>query len=306
MTENHKNYTHGLLWAVTAVFIWSCSFVLLRFGITTNLNAYDLTALRFGTAAVCLCPIIIKKGFSFSRLGITGVTLLVCGFGAPYVILISLALKTAPASAAGALNPGIMAASSVLIGATVFKDRIGPIRLTGMVLIGAGLLFSIFHQPNSFTEGHAILILTGIMWAIYAITLRKTPIPALHATSIVVVGSALIYLPIYIFALPQQISTTPISDILLQMGFQGMLVSIIAVFAFNRSVELLGPIIGASLPGLIPLLTLILSFVILQETAGFDEITTAIVTGLGVTLILAGGSRKDLSPQKNQTIHKAH
>lgn len=291
MTTNQKNYLHGIIWAMIAVTVWSGSLVLLRLGVTTSLNAYDLTMLRFGTAATLLLPVIIKRGFAFDRLSAGGVFLMICCFGAPYIILLSLALKTGSASAAGALNPGVMAVVSVLLAAIIFRDRISFARLTGIGVIIVGMFFSVLHESSGFVNGHGILILTGGMWAIYALMVRKAKIPALHATAIVAVGSAILYIPIYVVALSKQVSTAPMGDIFLQVGFQGILVSVVAVFAFNRSAELLGPVIGATLPALIPLTTLGIGIIVLHEPAGAGEITVAAAIGIGVALILAGHKR---------------
>jgi len=70
------------------------------------------------------------------------------------------------------------------------------------------------------------------------------------------------------------------------MGVQGVLVSLVAVYAFSRSTELLGLNIGAALPALIPLVSLGLGFAFLSEPAGANELATATVIGLGVALIL--------------------
>lgn len=292
----------GTLWALTAVFVWSGSLVLLRLGVTTHLNAYDLTALRFGSAALVLMPVSLKTGFAFRRLGVFGLVLAICGFGAPYIVLVSQALQTAPASAAGAFNPGIMAVSSAVLGAMLFQDRLGWLRGIGILCILAGLLGSAWHHPTGLTTGHVILILTGVMWAVYAAVVRRARILALHATAIVAVGSALVYLPIYFTLLPKRIADAPLQDIMLQAGFQGVLVSVFAVFAFNRSAELLGPVIGATLPALIPLVTLGLGLAILAEPAGASEVITALIIGVGVALILMGRSRKPVPPPKTMAV----
>lgn len=160
-------FIHGGLWAALVVLIWSGSLVLLRLGVTTHLNVCDLTALRFGTAAMVLFPFIIKYGFAVEKIDVIGLLLMIGGFGALYTILISHALETALASAAGALNPGIMAVSSVLMSVLIFRDNMGVFRLIGIVLILVGALILVFQQSIGFNKGHLFLILTGIMWAGY-------------------------------------------------------------------------------------------------------------------------------------------
>lgn len=296
MPDIQKTYVSGTFWAATAVLVWSGSLVLLRLGVTTHLNAYDLTALRFGAAAVVLLHVIFRQGFAYDRLGVSGLLLMIGGFGAVYIILVSLALTTAPASAAGAFNPGIMAVSSMLLGTVIFRDRISRLRLLGIALILAGLLLSAWHHPGGLTTGHVILVFTGVMWAGYALVVRSARIAALHVTAIVAVGSALVYMPIYILVLPKQMTGAPLQDIALQTGFQGVLVSVVAVFAFNRSAELLGPVVGATLPALIPVVTLALGMIVLREPAGPPEAAAALVIGMGVTLVLAGRARAARAP----------
>lgn len=288
-----KKHAAGLVWAATAITIWSGSLVMLRLGVTTSLNTYDLTALRFGVAALLLAPVIYRHGFALERLGAAGALIMVVGFGAPYILLVSFALQTAPAFAAGSINPGVMAIVSILLGWRFFGDKIGPVRTLGTVTILVGTsLFAKIVNTGAPPIGHSILILTGVMWAGYALIVRRSGIRALHATAIIAVGSALFYLPIYAIALPKQLPAAPVADIVTQAIFQGVLVSAVAVFAFNRSAEHLGPIAGTTLPALIPLVTLVLGAVFLGEPTGNLEVISAILIGAGVAMALSRSQRR--------------
>lgn len=277
----------GLGWAILAITIWSGSLVMLRLGVTTSLNAYDLTMLRFGVAALILAPFAPRRGTTTDRLGLFSLVAMVITFGAPYVLLISLALKTAPASAAGAVNPGMMAIIAIVLGRIILGDRIDAARFAGLLLTIVGV-FLFTRAGGAITTGHLILIGTGCMWASYTLIVRHAAIPALNATAIIAVGSAVFYLPVYLVALPKQILAAPLADTLMQAGFQGILVSVIAIYAFNRSAELLGPVAGATLPALIPVVTLGLGVLVLGETAGTGEIASAALVTLGLVLILVG------------------
>jgi drug/metabolite transporter (DMT)-like permease len=279
----------GLGWAAVAITVWSGSLVMLRLGITTSLNAYDLTAMRFGVAALILAPVALRRGSGTDRAGLVSLVAMVVAFGAPYVLLISQAMQTASASAAGALNPGSMAIASVLLGWTFFGDRIGVARFAGLLLTMAGI-FLFARAGGAIATGHLVLIGTGILWAGYTLIVRRAAIPALNATAIVAAGSAVFYLPVYLVALPKQIFTAPLTDVLMQAGFQGVLVSVVAIYAFNRSAELLGAIAGATLPALIPVVTLGLGILILGESAGAGEAVSAGLVTLGLALILLGKS----------------
>ncbi len=280
-----KTMTEGLLWACCAIIIWSGSLVLLRLGVTTSLNAYDLTFLRFGTAALILAPsAFLSRGEQmnhgwWSKLG------MVVMFGAPYIVLMSFGMQTAPAAAAGTLNPGVMAVTSVLLGAFIFGDAFGTMRLIGL-LVTIMAIFVFSSTGDGATPGHAILVITGTMWALYTVIIRRERVPSLDATRIVAIGSAVLFIPAYVVFLPKNIGDAPIYDIASQALFQGVLVSVLAVYAFNRSIECLGPIAGAVLPALIPIVTVLLGIVVLGETVGPLELGTVLLLTIGVVLIL--------------------
>ncbi len=86
------------------------------------------------------------------------------------------------------------------------------------------------------------------MWPVYALIVRLGAVPALNATAVVAAGSAVFYLPVYFLVLPKQVLAAPLGDALAQAGFQGILVSVVAIYTFNRSAELLGHVAGATLP----------------------------------------------------------
>lgn len=288
MNPSPKNLVTGLFWAAVAIVVWSGSLVMLRLGVTTTLNAFDLTVLRIAVAALLLFPVIRKQGFAWDRLGFAGLSTMVLGFGAPYILLVSLGLKFAPAAAAGALNPGLMAVFVVLASWWLLGDGMRPVKLTGIaaILLGAAV-FANVSTVGSASIGHLIFSVTAAMWAGYTLVVRRARIPALHATAIVAVGSAILYLPVYVTMLPKNLAQAPWPDILLQAAFQGVFVSIVAVFAFNRSAEHLGPTAGATLPALIPLTTLGLGFAVLGEAATPQDIAAAAMIGVGVALTLA-------------------
>ncbi|WP_331374294.1 DMT family transporter [Sinorhizobium chiapasense] len=296
-----RNIALGLFWAWLAILIWSGSLVLLRVGVTTGLTAYDLTALRFGVAGALLLPVLIRKGTGVDRPNLISVLLMITMFGAPYVLLLSLAVRTAPAAAAGALNPGVMAIASVIMARTIYRETLGAARALGIALTALGVVGFLFEGDVAF--GHAILLATGIMWAGYAVIVRSRRVPALTATALVAVGSAALYLPVYVLALPKQIADASLPTILLQAGFQGVLVTTIAVYAFSRSAELLGPVAGTSLPALIPVVTLGLEIPVLGEPPHLGNVAGVFLVTFGVALVLAG-RRLAESPRKKPVVER--
>jgi drug/metabolite transporter (DMT)-like permease len=287
MSYLSRNFTLGLFWASMAILIWSGSLVLLRLGVTTGLTAYDLTALRFGVAGLLLLPVTIRNGSGAKTPGFARTLLMIITFGAPYVLLLSLAVKTAPAAAAGSLNPGVMAIASAIMAWVIYDETLTTARLLGVVLTAVGVCGFVL-SGEGLAPGHLILLVTGFMWAGYAAIVRSGRVPALYSTALVAVGSAVFYLPIYALALPKHIAEAPLPDILLQAAFQGVLVTTVAVYAFSRSAELLGPVVGTSLPALIPVVTLALDVLVLRQTPSQGELVGACLVTLGIVFILIG------------------
>jgi drug/metabolite transporter (DMT)-like permease len=285
MAPRSTIFLSGVLWAAVAILVWSGSLVMLRYGVSTGLSAQDLTALRFGVGLVALYPFILRRPRgSWPPLPVMG--LLAATFGAPYVLLLSETMTTLSATTVGAVNPGIMASMALVIGRFMGTHNLSPMRLAGIGLTSCGIL-TFIGAAGGLTPGYALLVFTGAMWAIYAAAVQRWSIGALDATIILTVASAIFFLPIYFMKLQGNLPSASASEVLLQALFQGVLVSVVAVYAFTRSVELLGTVIGSSLPALIPVVTLVLEAVILQEVASPALISgAALVTG-GLVFVLA-------------------
>jgi drug/metabolite transporter (DMT)-like permease len=281
--------TLGLACGLTAVTIWSGSFVLTRLGVKTTLSAYDVTALRFGFGAIVLLPVVWSQGFALARLGWPSLATLIGGTGAPYVLLIATGLRFAPAAQAAALVPGPMSVIAALLGAVLLKERLSTQKWCGVgaILLGS-LIIGGFYGGDGAGLGQAAFLAAAVLWAGYVIVLRHSRLSSLHAAAIVTVGSALAYLPIYAAFLPVGLSKAPLADIAVQAIYQGGLTTVLGLAAFNRAVALLGAAAGAALPALVPVVTLAMGALLLNEAPGISDIASACLIGAGVLLTTWG------------------
>ncbi|QBY02547.1 DMT family transporter [Rhodophyticola sp. CCM32] len=287
MTASTKSLMSGLFWGAIAVAVLSGSLVMLRLGVKTSLTPFDLAALRFGVASLLLCGVIWQRGWALEKLGVLGVVALITCNGAPYIMVLSFGFEFAPASDAGAINPGLMAVFVGILGWIVLGETMRPAKVAGILAVLAGT--ALFTDLLSFRQasiGHLVFATTGGMWASYVIIVRKTNVPALHATAIVAVGSALSFLPVYFILCGGQILQAPMRDIAAQAVYQGALTGALAVFAFTKSTEYLGASAGAALTALIPIVTLVMGAAFLGETVDGWKIIACALVGLGVFLAL--------------------
>src|SRR5438874_5069668 len=97
-----SNYLKGAAFGVAAISIWASWSAVTRLAVTTSLDAWDIAALRFGVAGLLLLPVVARRGLARARLGWLGLTAIIDGVGAPYVLVAAAGLRFAPASDQGA------------------------------------------------------------------------------------------------------------------------------------------------------------------------------------------------------------
>jgi drug/metabolite transporter (DMT)-like permease len=92
-----RSYLKGVLSGLAAASIWAGWSVMTRLAVTTNMDAWDIAALRFGVAGPLLMPILLRRGLARDRLGWLGLAVIIAGLGAPYALVAAGGLQFAPA-----------------------------------------------------------------------------------------------------------------------------------------------------------------------------------------------------------------
>ncbi len=268
----HANYLNGAAWGLFAISIWVGWILLTRYGVTTSLSPYDITALRFACAGLLLLPIVIRRGFGLHLIGLKTWLVICFGAGVPYVLIASGGLQFAPAAHAGALIPGTMPLWTALLAILFLHEKIAGPRKLGLLLIPVGIVILVGSGLTSFEtgnwRGHLLFLTAAMCWASFTVAMRTASLKgftALHAAAVVSVVSALWYLPLYAFFLPHRIAEAPISAIVIQTIYQGIFVSIISLVAYARAVSILGASLGASFASLVPVLAMLAAIPLLGE-----------------------------------------
>lgn len=269
---SRARYLAGAAWGLFAISIWVGWIVLTRYGVTTTLSAYDITALRFACAGLVLAPIVIRNGWGVRRVGLRKWLIIVCCAGVPYVLIASSGLQFAPAAHAGALIPGTMPLWAALLAMFFLKERIGGTRKLGLLLIPIGIVIFVGSGLTDFAtghwRGHLLFLTAAIFWASFTVAMRsagQSGFTALHAASVVSVVSALAYLPVYALFIPHRIAEAPLAPVLIQTFYQGIFVSIVSLYAYARAVAILGASLGASFASLVPVLAMLTAIPLLGE-----------------------------------------
>lgn len=292
MQPTGSPYLKGALCGLTAVSIWAGWSAVTRLAVTTELDAWDIAALRFGVAAVLLLPVVLRRGLLIDRLGWRGLAMLVAGAGVPAVLLAATGLRYAPAHDHGALNPGCMPLFVTAIGVLFLGERPSSARRLGLALILAAVIILVgYHEAGwspSRTLGHALFLATSLLWAGFTLVTRQARIAPLHAAALVAVGSSVIYLPVYFVWHGAGLARLPLPDLAIQAVFQGVLVTVVSLVLYGRAIATLGAPGAAAFGALVPALSALFAIPVLGEWPSDPDWLAIALVSAGVYLASGG------------------
>ncbi|NQV43481.1 MAG: DMT family transporter [Rhodospirillales bacterium] len=279
----------GVVYGALAALVWGISPVMIRLGVTGALDPYDLVALRFVVCGVILLPLVVRRGMAGLGWGV--VLAMVAGAGAPFILLMAGGLMFAPAGHAGIIIPSIMLSCSMIGGWVVLGERPNAKRFIGygVILAGIGLVglegLAGGSGPDAWI-GDLMFVCAGMAWAVYTVASKVAKAEPLHATALVAVISMSVYLPPYLIWGGFDILAAPLSEILLQGFFQGIVLAILALFFYTRAVAYLGAARGAVFAALVPGLAVVSAFPALGEIPSGLELAGVFVVSGGMLYAL--------------------
>lgn len=283
--NNNDNTVHrrGYLYAALTVAIWTGFVLVSRMAGKGMLNAYDVTALRFGVAGALLLPLLLLRGLGTLRQPKRLIACMLSG-GIGYALLVYSGFYFAPAAHGSILLSGMMPFITAILAWIFLGERPGPQKRLALAVIAGGVLcmalqtFSHGLQGRSWI-GDLLFVSACTSWCVFTVFLRRWQIAPWDAAAGVSVSSALVYLPVYILFLPKQLDAAPWQEIALQAGYQGVLVVIIAMVLYTRAVAELGPTRVAAIMAIVPAVSALLAVPVLGEPlSGLLLLGIALVT----------------------------
>ncbi|MFL9911224.1 DMT family transporter [Paraburkholderia sp. RL17-337-BIB-A] len=303
MTAAHTGACHGdgvrrqgLAFGLLATLIWGGFLVVSRYGISAGLRATDLAFLRYLTSGVILLPWLLRHspgrlaGVGWRR----GMCLAVLA-GPLFIVVSASGYRFAPLAHAAVIQLGMLTLVSIVLAAKMLGERPGAIRLAGLVVVVSGLAITagpgLLHGSSTAWIGDMLFALAGSMWALFSLLQRRWGIAPLAATAVVSVLSAAVYTPVYLACTGLQIfSVAGPAVLVVQIIAQGVLSGVVALFAFSRAVQDLGPGRAALFPALSP------GVAILLDIPVSGDLPSAVqLAGLGIMttgLIIAVSARR--------------
>jgi drug/metabolite transporter (DMT)-like permease len=273
--------------AAAVVLLWAGFVIVGRIGGKSALSGYDVTAIRFATASIVLAPVALRMRRA-ELLSVRMLALALTG-GLFYSLLVYWGFKHAPATHAAILLPGLLPLNAALIAWLLTGEAIPRGRWLGLAGILAGLVLMGLHNHMSGVGrdvllGDVLLAGSSVMYALYSVLARKWRIGPLPAATGLSLGTAAIYLPIYVVFLPHRIGAASATDIGMQALYQGVLASVIAALLYLRAMQSLGPSRVGAMMGFTPVVSSILAVVLLSEPmTGYLALGLVLVCGGAIT-----------------------
>jgi len=267
---------NGYLYGLGALLIW-CGFILVsRMGGISELQAYDVIAIRYVTCAGILLPIWwFKHRFNLLNAKLIASSLI---GGLAYALCTFRGFETAPASHAAVLLPGLMPLFIITLSFVINGERPPLQKWLGIAVItlGVGALFwSYFSQHQVLSSGHGWLVAGALCWALFTVLIKRWGVTPWQVTVSLAVITCVLYLPVYVLFLPKAISTSIWPDILLQAFYQGVLATIVQMILYVKAVQAIGPSSMGAMMSIVPVLSGLLAIFIFKEA-----VTTELITGL--------------------------
>ena len=277
-----------ILAGLAAMLLYSGSFVATRHALAAGMAPLDVMLLRYLVGGVACAAVLWRIGLGgVSPPRIAALTVL---GGLPYFAMQVLGTDLSSASHAAVLNPGGTVICATLLGWLVLRDTPGRGALVALPMLLFGLwLIAGFGEPTWL--GDALLLASGLQWALYGTLLRSWGVAGLRSACIIGAFS-LPYVPLHlawfgwsgIAAFPEEAA--------FQALYQGLLVGLVANALYSHCYAVLGPGRAAIFPPLVPVLGTLLAAAVLGEALNLTQLAgMALVVG---GMLLAGLWRRPI------------
>ena len=282
----------GILAGFFAAIIWGLWPVLTRSGVLYEFTPNEIVIIRFLICGILLLPFFIKNK-CYKKYSIINSVILTIGAGALYVYVSALGLKYAPAGHLGIVETGTMLTLSAIFGYFLLNEKKNKVQIIGYFIVFSGMMV-INYQSLSITYdenvifGDFLLVIGGVLWAIYTVFSKKWNISSWDAVSIVSVYSMIIYIPLILIFDYENINliNKPLNELIKQALGQGVLAAILALYLFSLSIQILGASRGSIISAFVPSVAVIGAYFYLSENPTNLELIGLSLTTIGLLLVI--------------------
>lgn len=286
----------GLVYGLLAALIWGGYIAVSHHGVNAGLSAADLALLRYSIAGLVLLPwLLCNRPLSLAGLGWMRGGVLALLAGPLFVIAGASGFTYAPLAHSAVIQLGTVSLMGIVLSALVAREPQGSRRIIGLAVIVGGLVITagpgLSSGGSNVWKGDLLFAAAGTMWALFTVLQRRWQVSPLAATAVVSVLSGLIYSPLYFGWRGYSALAAAGPWVLIQQGlFLGLLSGVIALFAFARTVEYLGPGRASLFPALAPAIAMLAGIPISGEIPTTWQLLGLLVLSAGLLLAIWGVS----------------
>jgi len=279
----------GILCGLATMVIWGVQSVVSRHAMLVGLSPADVTILRFLAASAVLLPWALKnmRPFPVGSIGWGRAGIIALLIGPLYSMLLVGGASFAPALHSSIISPGLIPVFTALAVFLVTGERAGRMRLLGLGVLVIGIaIFSrdalavTAARPDAWI-GDLLFVLVALLWTIFGVLARRWQLNSIEITAASCLLSVPL-LPLLVLTLPVNLVHVPLPEILLQAVYQGVLVGVVALYLYTRSVEMLGAGRATLFLPLVPVVTATTSALLLAESPTTTELIgmAVVITGM--------------------------
>jgi drug/metabolite transporter (DMT)-like permease len=284
--ENKKIY----MLMVLATFFWAGAFIAGKLSVP-YIPPFTLTFLRFFFATIILFFVLKKQGNEFKlkkeHYPIFLFTGIIGMFG--YHVLFFLALKYTTAinsSIIGATNPIITTILSIIF----LKDKLTKKQIAGIILSFTGVFLTITNadmaaiRSFTFNQGDLIMIVAVIMWAAYSVFSKKVTgkFSPMILTYYSFLFCTIFIIPFVIYERPWTFLGNVPYYSYIAVIYMSIFASVMGYLIQQMAIKQIGPSKTSIFINLVPMFSILLSVLILNEALQPIKLLTALLIVAGV------------------------
>lgn len=275
----------GYAYAASVVLIWAGFVLFSRLAGRTALNGNDLVALRFGVAALILLPAWWWK-WRVSLFTPRMLVLMVVG-GVAYTLAAYWSFHFAPAAHGAVLLSGMLPFFVAMTAWLLLGEPPRPRLQHALLCIALGVACLAKHSLGDLARswpGDLLMLAASLSWSIYTVLVRRWGFGPAETTIGVTLVSALVFLPVYWWLLPKGLMLAPVSAIVLQGFYQGVLVAIVAMVLYMQALVRLGPLRLGTAMATVPAIAGVGATLLLGEPFSLWLVAGLVLTSVGAWL----------------------
>lgn len=275
--------------------IWGAHSSVSMLAIREGWTSIDLTATRVAGGLLIALPWFIWYSLNGGRLPWLRVIALSCFAGVLFSLINIAGLQFAPVTHAGAISLGmapvlVALLSKPLLGTDVARRHWLALSI---IIFGIGTIWVGTSLSWTYLLGDLCFLTGASLWALYAIYLRRWQISPLQAAFYTSIGSSPFLIWYLVMWTPPD---TQISMMGLQLLFQGVVVGLLAIFLYGKTVSILGPQLGSLFSALPPVVVPVVAAVILDYQPDIYEYLGVVLVVIGMLVAFINPTKPNLEP----------